>query len=157
MENKELEQNNFWKNCATKTKTEIINDLIIRLGEPKNELDNNCLSAVAKKITYFYGEEKDSRSQAVSSLIGKVVEITQKKFKEGRRLGQIYYSLKLENKTILRASKEDLSPEKWTQIEKLELLDQNLVFKYQKWIVHKDIVNFYPVESEPVSQSQALK
>lgn len=147
----------FWEICSQKTKTEIIDLLIKSLGEPKNELDNNCLDALSRKILYFYGEEKDSRSQAVSSLIGQVVEITQKQFKDGKKKGKIYYSLKLENKMILRAAKEDLPPKKWTQIEKLAILDQKLVFKYRKWIIHKDIIDFDPVESEPVFQSQTSK
>jgi hypothetical protein len=41
-----------------------------------------------------------------------VVEITQKKFKEGKRMGQIYYSLKLPNNLTLKAQKADLSAEK---------------------------------------------
>ncbi|MCE8163381.1 MAG: hypothetical protein I3274_04145 [Candidatus Moeniiplasma glomeromycotorum] len=143
---------NFWEICPKKTKTDILDLLIFRLGKPKNELDNNCLNAVAKKVLYFYSEEKDSRSQSVSSLIGQVSEITQKQFKEGKRMGQIYYQLKLENKMILRAAKEDLSEENWSRIVKLELLDQKLLFKYRKWIVHKDIVDFEPVQSEPNSQ-----
>ncbi|MCE8163496.1 MAG: hypothetical protein I3273_06880 [Candidatus Moeniiplasma glomeromycotorum] len=143
----------FWEQSSQKTKTEIIDLLTFRLGNPKNELDNNCLNTIAGKIVYFYGEEKDTRSQSISSLIGKVVEITQKKFKEGKKMGQIYYQLKLENKTILRASKDDLPAEKWTQVEKLELLDQNLVFKYRSWIVHKDIVDFYdPLKNEVVKK-----
>jgi hypothetical protein len=146
---------NFWENCNQRTKPEIIDLLVDRLGKPKNELDINCLNELASKIIYFYGEEKDFRSKAVSSLIGQVAEITQKEFKEGKRKGQIYYSLKLTNKTILRVIKEDLPAEKWTQVEKLAILDQILVFKYRKWIIHKDICDFYPVESEQSPQSQA--
>lgn len=138
----------FWEICPQKTKPEIIDLLIAKLGKPKNELDNNCLIAIAGKIVYFYGEEKETRSESVSSLIGKVVEITQKKFKEGKRMGQIYYSLKLPNNLTLKAQKADLSAEKWTQVEKLAILNQELVFKYRKWIVHKNIVDFYPVGSE---------
>ena len=143
---------NFWENCSQKTKTEIIDILSERLGIPKNDLDHNCLDAIARKILYFYGEAKDNRSKDVSSLIGKVVEITQKNFKEGKRMGQIYYSIKLENKTIVRASKEDLVDDKWQQIKKLAILGQTLLFKYRKWIQNKDICDFHPVESEPTSQ-----
>jgi hypothetical protein len=63
-------------------------------------------------------------------------------------MGQIYYSLKLPNNLTLKAQKADLSAEKWTQVEKLAILNQELVFKYRKWIVHKNIVDFYPVGSE---------
>jgi len=144
---------NFWEKCPQKTKTEVMDLLVKHLGNPESDLDINCLNTISGKIAYFYsGNEKIGRSEAVSSLIGKVIEITQKKFKEGRRIGQTYYSLKLDSNTILRAAKEDLTPEKWTQIEELAVLDQNLVFKYRKWIVHKDICDFYPVENEPVSQ-----
>jgi len=139
---------NFWENCPQKTKTEIVEILIDKLGQPKNEVDNNCLDALARKILYFYGKEKDTRSKAVSSIIGKVSEITQTTFGPGKRCGQIHYLVKLENKTILKAIKEDLAIEKWTQVEKLELLDQNLLFKYRKSIFGNDICDFYPVESE---------
>ena len=148
------QKTNFWEECPQKTKSDILDLLTDKLGKPNNELAINCINALTKKILYFYSEEKDTRGQDVSSLIGQVAEITLKKFKEGKRMGQIYYSLKLENKTILRASKEDLPAEKWTQIEKLEVLNQNLVFKYRKWIIHKDIIDFYPVETEPTPQPE---
>ncbi|CAG8679647.1 46128_t:CDS:10 [Gigaspora margarita] len=105
--------------CNQKTKTEIINDLVERLGEPKNELDNNCLDALAGKVIYFYSEGKDYRSKAISSIIGQVAEITQTTF-----------------------------------VEKLELLDQNLLFRYRFSIFGKDICDFQPVESEPITQPQ---
>ena len=146
---------NFWEIVPQKTKTEIVEILIDKLGEPKSELDNNCLKVIAGKIAYFYGETKDTRSKAIHSLIGQVVEITQTTFGPGKRYGQIYYSIKLTNKIILRAIKEDLNPDQWTQVEKLELLDQNLLFKYRNSLYGKDICDFYPVEKEPVSQSQS--
>jgi hypothetical protein len=62
--------------------------------------------------------------------------------------------IRLANKTILRAIKEDLSEEKWTQVEKLELLDQNLLFKYRFSLFGKDICDFSPVGAETVSQPQ---
>jgi hypothetical protein len=58
------------------------------------------LSTIAGKIAYFYNETT------------KETEITQKKFKEGKKVGQIYYSIKLVNNTFLRAQKEDLTLEK---------------------------------------------
>ena len=151
--NKKLEENNFWTNCPQKTKTEIIELLTGKLGEPKNELDNNCLNSIAGKIANFY-DEKDYRGKAVSSLIGKVAEITLKQFSEGKRMGQTYYRIKLTNNSTLRAQKEDLTPEKWTQIEKLAILDQELVFKYRKWIIHRDICDFYQPETETIPQTR---
>lgn len=146
----------FWDDCGQKTQTEIIYLLASKLGEPKNELENNCLIAISRKILSFFGEKKDTRSEAISSLIGQVTEITQKKWKDGPKMGQIYYSLRLKEGNIdLKAAKEDLPTEKWTQIEKLALLDQKLVFKYRKWIKNRDIVDFYPIESEPLPQSQS--
>lgn len=145
---------NFWESCPQKTKTEIVEILVDKLGQPKNELDNNCLDAIAKKITYFYGESKDTRSKAISSIIGQVSEITQTEFKTGKRCGKIHYLLRLTNKMILRAIKEDLPIEKWTQIEQLAILDQNLLFKYRNSIYGKDICDFCPVGSDPVSQSE---
>ena len=147
--NEELKQNNFWEDCNQKTKTEIMDLLVNRLGEPKNELDKNCLDALVGKVIYFYSETKDYRSKAVSSKIGQVYEITQTQFKEGKRKGMIYYSIRLFDKTLLRAIKEDLPIDKWTQIEKLELLDKNLLFKYRNSLYGKDICDFQPVGSEP--------
>ena len=138
---------NFWEKCPQKTKSEIMDLVNNQLGIPRNDLEFNCLDAIARKILYFYGEEKDTRSKAIYSLIGTVVEMSQKIFKEGKKTGKIYYSLKLENKTLLRAIKEDLSAEKWVQVEKLELLDQNLLFKYRKSCFGKDICDFCPVET----------
>lgn len=152
--NEKVKQNNFWEDCNQKTKTDIMDLLVSRLGEPKNELDKNCLDVVARKIIYFYGETKDRRTKAISSITGQVSEITQTTFGPGKRCGQIYYSIKLTSKTILRAIKEDLPAEKWTQVEKLELLDQNLLFKYRNSIFGKDICDFYPVGSEQTSQPQ---
>jgi len=110
--NEELKQNNFWEDCNQKTKTEIMDLLVNRLGEPKNELDKNCLDALVGKVIYFYSETKDYRSKAVSSKIGQVYEITQTQFKEGKRKGIIYYSIRLFDKTLLRAIKEDLPIDK---------------------------------------------
>ena len=157
MNNEQNSATNFWENCNQKTKPEIMDLLVDRLGKPKNELDNNCLDAVARKIIYFYGETKDRRTKAISSITGQVSEITQTTFGPGKRCGQIYYSIKLTNKTILRAIKEDLPAEKWTQVEQLAILDQNLLFKYRNSIFGKDICDFYPVgtePAEPISQSQ---
>lgn len=146
----EVKQNNFWEDCNQKTKTEIVDLLVNRLGEPKNDLDKNCLDALAGKVIYFYSEGKDTRSKAISSIVGQVSEITQTVFgPNNRKRGQIYYLIRLVNKTTLRAIKEDLSEEKWTQVEKLELLDQNLLFKYRFSIFGKDICDFQPVGSEP--------
>jgi hypothetical protein len=111
--NEVLKQNNFWETCPQKTKTEIMDLLVNRLGEPKNELDKNCLEALAGKVIYFYSEGKDYRSKAISSIVGQVSEITQTVFgPKNRKRGQIHYLIRLANKTILRAIKEDLSEEK---------------------------------------------
>lgn len=146
----------FWENCSQKTKTEIIDQLTFRLGNPKDELTTNCLKSLAGKITYFFNEQKDTRSQAVSSLIGKVVEITQREFKDEKIKGQIYYLVKLANNSLLRARKQDLSEQNWNQITQLTILDKELLFKYRKWIIHKDIVDFYPPENEVSANKQGL-
>ena len=111
--NEEIKQNNFWEDCNQKTKTEIMDLLVNRLGEPKNELDKNCLDALAGKVIYFYSEGKDNRSKAISSIVGQVAEITQTTFgPKSRKRGQIYYLIRLTNKTTLKAIKEDLPTEK---------------------------------------------
>jgi hypothetical protein len=83
------------------------------LGKPKNDLDNNCLDALARKVLYFHSEVKDFRSKAISSIVGQVVEITQTTFgPENKKRGQIYYLIKLTNKMTLKAKKDDLPVEK---------------------------------------------
>ncbi|CFW92993.1 protein of unknown function [endosymbiont DhMRE of Dentiscutata heterogama] len=145
---------NFWENCPQKTKPEIMDMLFSQLGKTRNELDDNCLDAIAKKVVYFYGEEKDTK-KSISSMTGQVVEITQKIFgPENKRRGQIYYLIKLTNKTTLKAKKYNLPEEKWTQVEKLEILNQDLLFKYWNSIFGKDIYDFYPIGTEPISQLQ---
>ena len=45
---------------------------------------------------------------------------------------------------MLQARQEDLTKEKWEQIEKLALLGQNLVFRYKKYFANKQVLDFYP-------------
>jgi len=70
---------NFWEDISQKTKTEIIDLLVSHLGQPKNDLENNCLNSLARKVVSFFSEKKDTRGEDISSLIGQVAEITQKK------------------------------------------------------------------------------
>ncbi|MEG7978560.1 MAG: hypothetical protein NY202_01200 [Mollicutes bacterium UO1] len=110
---KEVKQNNFWEDCNQRTKTKIVDLLVDRLGEPKSDLDKNCLDVLAGKVTYFYSQGKDNRSKAISSIVGQVSEITQTTFGlKSRKRGQIYYLIRLANKTTLKAKKEDLPEEK---------------------------------------------
>jgi hypothetical protein len=70
------------------------------------------LTEIIKKINSYYAEPKD-QNFTTYSLLGFVQEVRQKKFKEGKRLGQVYYVLKLggSNKETLQARKEDLPEE----------------------------------------------
>jgi hypothetical protein len=43
------------------------------------------------------------------------------------------------------ALQEDLSMDKFKQIEQLALIGQNLAFKYKKWIKNKQLLDFYPI------------
>ena len=142
----------FWQQLETKKiigRGEIEQYLTAKLGTPANQLANNRLQELTKKIISYYQTETP-KNYTIFSLVGSLTspeQIIQKKFKEGKRLGQTYYLLKLGNEK-LQASQENLSEEKWKQITKLELLGQNLVFKYKKWITNKELLDFYPVNKQ---------
>jgi hypothetical protein len=82
-----------------------------KLGQPDNELNQNLLTEIIKKINSYYSEPEE-RNYTIHSLLGLVQEIKQKKFKEGKRLGQIYYVLKLAGKETLQALQENLDEHK---------------------------------------------
>lgn len=141
---------NLWEQLENKKITErreIENYLTQKLGQPTNQLSFNCLTELTKKITSYY-QEQISRNFTIYSLVGFLTspeQIIEKKFKEGKRMGQTYYVLKIGNEK-LQALSENLSPEKWEQIEKMAIIGQNLVFKYKKWIINKELLDFLPNE-----------
>ncbi|KLL03687.1 MAG: hypothetical protein MRERV_35c020 [Mycoplasmataceae bacterium RV_VA103A] len=143
---------NLWEQLENKKivgRGEIEHYLTAKLGTPSTELQQNLLFELVKKINSYYTEE-NHQSTTAYSLLGQVSEIAEKKFKEGKRRGQIFYSIRLSEPRgeKFRALKEDLSPEKWNQVQKLTILNQKLVFKYKNWLTNKDVVDFYPSEKE---------
>jgi hypothetical protein len=76
-------------------------------------------------------------------VIGGVAEIIQKQRKEGPKKGQNFYVLVLGSKDKLHAYQENLKEEQWSQITKLALLGQNLVFQYRKSFFNKEILGWY--------------
>jgi hypothetical protein len=84
-----------------------------KLGKPNNELNNNLLQELVKKINSYYTEPEE-QNYTTYSLFGFVSEISQKKYKEGKNKGQTYYVLKLggAGKETLHARKENLPQEK---------------------------------------------
>jgi len=139
---------NFWQELATKqlqTKTEIETYLIQKLGTPTNQLSSNCLTELTKKIASYY-QTGTPRNYTIYTLLGSVSEILERKFREGKRLGQTYYILKV-GKEQLQATQEEINPNKWTQIEKLAILNQELVFKYRKFYTNKQLLDYLPIEN----------
>ena len=137
--------NNFWAQLETKKITDreaIEEHLTKKLGKPTNQLSTNCLEELTKKINSYYTEPEE-QNHTTYSLIGSVSEISQKKYKEGKHKGQIYYVLKLANQETLQARQENLAKDKWQQIEQSALLGQNLVFQYRKWFSNKQILGWY--------------
>jgi hypothetical protein len=116
-----------------------------KLGEPDNELNQNLLAEIIKKINSYYAEPEEQNYTTYSS-VGYLTEISDRRFKEGPKKGQVYYVLKLggAGKEVLQARKEDLTEEQWSQIKNLALLGKNLVFKYKKYFSNKQIIDFYP-------------
>ncbi|CAH1768078.1 14885_t:CDS:2, partial [Entrophospora sp. SA101] len=89
--------------------------LIKKLGKPTTEIQSNLLSELTKKINSYYLTSEETQNYTTYSLFGSVSEIQEKKFKEGKNKGRIYYVLKLgggNSKETLQARKEDLPPEK---------------------------------------------
>jgi hypothetical protein len=86
--------------------------LIKKLGQPANELQTNLLADIIKKIVSYYLTEPESVNFTTYSLIGTVLEISEKKFKEGKQKGQTYYALKLTDRQSLQVKKEFLTEEK---------------------------------------------
>lgn len=151
MTNQKTIKISFWKQLEKKqitSKEEIEQYLTQKLGTPTNQLSFNCLTELTKKITSYY-QEQISKNYTIFSLVGSLTspeQIIEKKFKEGKRMGQTYYVLKVGDDK-LQALQENLEPSKWEQIKKLALIDQNLVFKYRKWITNKELLDFLPNEN----------
>ena len=143
---------NFWNQLQSKKITDreqIEKQLTKKLGQPTSEVNQNLLAEIVKKINSYYAEPEE-QNFTTYSLVGWVNEISERKYKEGPRKGQTYYVLKLggAGKETLQARKELLAEDKWEQVAKLELLGQNLVFSYRKWITNKQVLDFYPVKKE---------
>lgn len=138
---------NFWNQLQKQQieKEQLASRLFKKLGKPANELQANLAEEILKKITSYYFAEEPDQSHTIHSLIGTVLEISERKYKEGPKRGQIYYVLKLADRTALQAKKELLA-EKWEQIQKMALLGQNLVFKYWKWFNNRQVLDFYAPE-----------
>lgn len=136
----------LWQQLESKKLTErkeIENYLLQKLGTPTNQLSSNCLTELTKKITSYYTETQPQH-YTVYQLPGSLTspeQIIEKQFKEGKRMGQTYYVLQI-GKEKLQALQENLPPQKWQQIIKMEILNQNLVFKYKKWITNKQLLDF---------------
>jgi len=137
----------FWNQLETKTlaKDQVEAFLFSKLGQPSNPTQQNLLTEILKKVNAYYFITEPTNT-AVYSLFGYCQEIQAKQYKEGKKRGQTYYLLNLAEPKgeKLKASKADLPTEKWTQLEKLAILGQKLVFTYRKWITNKELLDFYP-------------
>jgi hypothetical protein len=137
---------NFWTALETQqitSREQIEQTLIKKLGSPANQIQTNLLFELTKKINSYY-QAHENHNHTVHSLFGCVAEISERPRKAGKRKGQIAYNLKLTSKEILKAYRENLPEDKWTQITKLAILGKDLVFKYKKWITNKEVLDFYP-------------
>jgi len=138
---------NFWQQLENKeiTKNQVETFLISKLGQPTNLTQQNLLAEIVKKINSFYFQSQINNT-AIFNLYGYCQEIQARQFKEGKKRGQTYYLLKLGEPKgeTLKASKEDLPADKWTQLQKLAILGKKLVFEYRKWITNKELLDFYP-------------
>ncbi|MCE8163267.1 MAG: hypothetical protein I3274_03555 [Candidatus Moeniiplasma glomeromycotorum] len=139
---------NLWQQLETKkisSRQEIEQYLTQKLGTPLNEIQTNLLFELTKKITSYY-QTPQSLNYTIYTLLGSLTspeQIQEKKFKEGKRLGQTYYNLNL-GTDKLQALQENLPAEKWQQLTKLAILNQNLAFKYKKWITNKQLLDWQP-------------
>ena len=139
------------------TRQELPQTLFKKLGEPKNDLQQNLAQELVKKIASYYFVETPELNWTIYSTVGTVQEIIHKRYKEGPKKGQSYYVLILKDtqdmttgmRQKLQATQEHLKEEQWEQIQKLGLLGQNLVFQYRKWITNKQILGWYSVAKKP--------
>ena len=135
----------FWEQLETKKLDQgtIKQTLIKKLGEPNNQLSSNCLIELTKKINSYYQEEipKNFTIYTLTGSVNSPTDILEKKFKEGKRMGQTFYILKVGNEQ-LQATEEELEPSKWKQITKLAIIGKNLVFKYRKFYQNKQLLDF---------------
>ena len=141
---------NFWNQLQNKKISDreaIEKHLTKKLGLPQHEISQNLFQELVKKINSYYAESEE-QNFTTHSLVGWVNEISERKYKEGKNKGQIYYVLKLGGvgQEKLHAKKELLTEGKWEQVQNLGILGQNLVFSYRKWITNKQILDFYPPE-----------
>lgn len=145
----------FWEQLETKKltdKNQVEEYLIKNLGKPSNLTQSNLCQEFLKKVNAYYFQTQVNNT-ATFSLYGYCQEIQAKQYKEGKRRGQTYYLLNLAEPKgeALKASQADLPAEKWTQLEKLAILGQKLVFTYRKWITNKELLDF-----EKPNKNQAL-
>ena len=152
--------NSFWTELESKnlTKEQVEIYLTQKLGSPSNLTQTNLVQEIIKKINAYYFAPEINNTTTFS-LYGYAREIQTKQFKEGKRMGQTYYLLKLGEPKgeKIKATKEDLPTEKWTQIEQLAILGKNLVFKYRKWITNKELLDFYPPKKNQPSTTAKLE
>ncbi len=140
--------NNFWQQLETKkisNRQEIKQYLTQKLGEPQNELQQNLLFELTKKINSYYQSDQPL-NYTVYTLLGSLTspkQILEKKFQEGKRMGQTFYVLKIGDQKF-QALQENLPADKWTQLTKLAIVGQNLAFKYKKWITNKQLLDWQP-------------
>jgi hypothetical protein len=136
---------NFWNQLEKQqiTREQLQPALFKKLGQPVNELQTNLAQELIKKITSYYFTEEENQNFTTHFLTGTVLEISEKKFKEGKQKGQTYYALKLTDRQTLQVKPENLTEDQWTQVTNLEVLGQNLVFKYRKWFNNKQVLDFY--------------
>lgn len=141
---------NLWQQLETKkisNRQEIENYLVQKLGTPTNQTQNNLLQELTKKINSYYQPDQPL-NYTVYTLIGSLTspeQILERKFKEGKRMGQTFYILKVEDQK-LQATEAEIEPSKWEQIKKLAIVGQELVFKYRKFYTNKQLLDYYPME-----------
>ena len=149
---RETAKTSFWNQLENKKITnrqEIENYLCQKLGTPNSQLSFNCLTELTKKITSYYTEGLP-KNFTIYSLVGSLTspeQIIERKFKEGKKMGQSYYILKV-GEEKLQATEEELEPSKWQQITKLAITGQELVFKYRKFYNNKQLLDFLAMEKD---------
>ena len=143
---------NLWNLLASKkiTREELPLALFKKLGKPQTELQQNLAQELIKKIVSYYFAETPEYNHTIYSTVGTVQEIISRKWKEGPRRGKIYYDLILKDtREKLKAEPGLLKPEQFSQVEKLALLGQNLVFQYRKWFANKQILEWHSLKKSP--------
>lgn len=118
-----LGEYSFWQQLESKEISKEQVEEILQTsfeGQPTNLTQTNLLEEINRKIKayYFANEIQNTTAFSLIGVVKKAGDIIEKQFKEGKRMGQSYYVLKVssqDGEETLQALQENLSTDKMSQ------------------------------------------